>query len=259
MGRDEEADADTSAGRVFDSPDHSAVCDVRVDDIERLARVVEQARDPIRDRPVAPGRIVENERRDAVGPRLQLGEERRDLGCLDRAAEPTKAREEHQLELRDDRAGDAEEEVMEAAVLEVVLDTGSADQPTRPSTTTTLRWSIVAELGQVPPSGAVPSQRPERRSKLGRAHDAYLDACGREPVVERLRAPLGIGATAVDDEPDRHALCRLRDQRLANASPTTPGLKPNWLMCTEDDAEAMSSSIGGLKFRPSTWTSTEGA
>src|SRR5436190_2129250 len=40
----------------------------------------------------------------------------------------------------------------------------------------------------------------------------------------------------------------------ANTSPTTPGLKPNWLMCTDEVAAAMSSSIGGSKEVP--WTKT---
>src|SRR5689334_16849805 len=41
----------------------------------------------------------------------------------------------------------------------------------------------------------------------------------------------------------------------ANASPTMPGLKPNWLMCTEEVAAAISSSIGGKNETPSTKTS----
>src|SRR4029079_8649996 len=45
----------------------------------------------------------------------------------------------------------------------------------------------------------------------------------------------------------------------ANSSPTPPGRKPNWLMWTEEDAERMSASIGGEKYRPSTSASTDAA
>ena len=37
----------------------------------------------------------------------------------------------------------------------------------------------------------------------------------------------------------------LATRTSANLSPTAPGRKPNWLMWIEDDADAMSSSIGG--------------
>jgi hypothetical protein len=63
---DEEAYADTAAGGVLDAPDHPAVRDVRVDDVERLA--LEQARDRGSDRPVAPGRVVKDECADGVRP-----------------------------------------------------------------------------------------------------------------------------------------------------------------------------------------------
>ena len=38
---DEEADANAATGGVFDAPDHSAVGDVRIDDVERLGCVLE--------------------------------------------------------------------------------------------------------------------------------------------------------------------------------------------------------------------------
>ena len=41
----------------------------------------------------------------------------------------------------------------------------------------------------------------------------------------------------------------------AKRSPTAPGRKPNWTMCTDDVARPMSSSIRGKKLVPPTSTS----
>ena len=65
--RDEEADVDAAAGRVLDAPDHPAVRDVGVDDVERLAGAVEQARDRVGDRPVAPRCVVQHDRGNVAG------------------------------------------------------------------------------------------------------------------------------------------------------------------------------------------------
>jgi hypothetical protein len=151
--------------------------------------------------------------------RLELGEDRRDVGDWYRAAQPAKARDEDQLELRDDRSDDAKEQVVEAAVLEVVLDAGAAD-PTDPAVDDhDLAVIDVADPVEVPAERAAASERPEPSTELGRTHDADLDPRCRQPVVERFRAPFGIGAAAVDDEPDGDALGCLLDQRLGKGFP----------------------------------------
>ena len=108
---------------------------------------------------------------------------------------------------------------MEAAVLEVVLDAGSADPADSTVDDHNLAVIDVAEPAQIPADCAVASERPERRTRLHRSDDADLDARLREPLVERTRAALRVGAPPVDDEPDRHALDRLRDQCVREGIP----------------------------------------
>ena len=49
---------------------------------------------------------------------------------------------------------------------------------------------------------------------------------GREPVVERTRAALRVGALTVDDEPDRNTRGRLRDQRVGEGLADDAGPEP---------------------------------
>ena len=74
----EEADADAPPGGARDPPDHPPVGDVRIDDVELLARPVEQPRDLVRDRAVAAWSVVEDDRRDraAVDNRTLLARRR---------------------------------------------------------------------------------------------------------------------------------------------------------------------------------------
>jgi hypothetical protein len=101
----------------------------------------------------------------------------------------------------------------------VVLDAGAAD-PTDPAVDDhDLAVIDVADPVEVPAERAAASERPEPSTELGRTHDADLDPRCRQPVVERFRAPFGIGAAAVDDEPDGDALGCLLDQRLGKGFP----------------------------------------
>jgi hypothetical protein len=65
-----------------------------------------------------------------IGALFQRGEQHIDLRPIDLAGEPAEACEENELELRYDETFDAEEEVVEAAVLKVVLD-ACAPRPSR--------------------------------------------------------------------------------------------------------------------------------
>jgi len=131
-----------------------------------------------------------------------------------------------QLELCHHRASSPQEQVLEAAVLEVVLDAGSADPPDSAVDDHDLAVIDVAERSQVPAGRALASQRPDRRTRLCRPDDADLDPGGSEPLVERARILLGLRSLPIDDEADRNSLGRLRNERIG-ASPTAPGWNPN--------------------------------
>src|SRR3954447_23250139 len=132
-------------------------------------------------------------------------------------------------------------------------------QPMRPSTISTFRWStwpIEARFqrrGTVSPSGA----------DATRSADARLTQTLTPPAASRSkcsRAPFSgpeprLSTTSRTATPS----AALSVRAWANTSPTTPGLKPNWLMCTDEEAEAMSSSIGGEKDVPPTSTSADDA
>ena len=172
----------------------------------------------------AAGRVVKDDGRNGVRPRVERREERVDLG--NRASEPPEAGEEHELELRHHRAGSPQEQVVEAAVLEVVLDAGSADPADPAVDDHDLAVIDVAERGKVPSCPALASERPDRRTRLRRPGDADLDPGASEPLVERSRILLGLRALAVDDEPDRDSLVRLRNQRLGEGVPDVAGPEP---------------------------------
>ncbi len=183
----EEADAHAAVCSADDAPDHRLVGDVRVDHVERLARTVEQLGDGRRDRAVGTGRVVQDRR----GHRARLGvrEERRQLLRRHAAAEPAEAGDEHELELRDDRPGHAHEQVVEAAVGEVVLDPRATD----------------------PADAAVDDEQLAVVDASHRAHDLDVDPAGPQPLVEAARLA-GARADAVDDDADRDALGGLGEQ-----------------------------------------------
>ena len=94
-------------------------------------------------------------------------------------AEPAEAREEDELELRDDRARDAEEQVVEAAVLEVVLDAGAADPADAPVDDHDLAVVDVPERREVPARGSALPERPDRRARLAWRARRRPHAAGR--------------------------------------------------------------------------------
>ena len=122
--RDDDPHPHAAPRRGEDPLDHVAVGEVGVHHVEALARAVDLLADRLRGRDVAAGdHLRERDRRRARVGRLR--EERRQVG-RQRPAVPAEARQERRLRLPDDVAGDAHHHVVEAAVLEVVLDAGAA-------------------------------------------------------------------------------------------------------------------------------------
>jgi hypothetical protein len=119
---------------------------------------------------------------------------------------------------------------VEAAVLEVVLDAGSTDPPDGPVDHDDLPVVDVREVADVPARGAAGGDRLRRRPRLCGAHHPYLDASPKQAFVEVAARAVGVGALAVDDEPNLHAFGCFASSASANASPIAPGLNPNWLM-----------------------------
>src|SRR6185503_13655276 len=146
-------------------------------DVERGGGVVEDAADRLSDRPEAARRVVEHRRRylrvRAVRGGEQLGERRH--GHL--AAEPAKAAEEDELELLNYGPGHAEEQVVETAVREVILDPGAADPPDPSVDDHDLAVVDVTQRSQIPvPAAASGAEHAALRARLRRAHDADLRA-----------------------------------------------------------------------------------
>jgi len=68
----------------------------------------------------------------------------------------------------------------------------------------------VREVADVPARAAVGRGGLSRRSRLGRPDDTDLDATAKKALVELATRAVGVGATAVHHEADRHALGSLR-------------------------------------------------
>ena len=96
-------------------------------------------------------RVVQDGRGDRIRPPASCsGKSESSSWHGDRTAQPREARDEHELELRDDRASDAQKEVVEAAVLEVILDACAADPADPAVDNDDLAMVDVPELVEVP-------------------------------------------------------------------------------------------------------------
>ena len=147
--RDEEPDGRAAPGGTLDPPDHLPVGDVGVDHVQRAARTVQELGDRRRDRPVPARRVVQHAGGDPGGV-VVVGEEGVEMPARDLSAEPAERREEDELELGHDRSRHPEEQVVEAAVVEVILDPGAADPPDSPVDDEELAVVDVAERAEVP-------------------------------------------------------------------------------------------------------------
>ena len=215
----EEADSDAALCGLRDPPDHPAVGHVRVDHVERRRRAFEQPRELGGDRPEASGRVVEHAGGQGLPTHLERREQVFKGSRTNLPAEPPDARKEHELELRDDRPGDAHEQVVKAAVPEVILDAGAAYPSDATVDDRELAVVDVPERAEVPPVHASAAQAPVLRTHLHRAHHPDLHAARHQSLVVGARAALRIRAPPVDDDPHRDALRRLGDQRIGEGVP----------------------------------------
>ena len=177
--------------------DDVGVGEVRVHHVEALTRRVDLLPDGLRGRDEAAGdHLREGDRRRAgVGRR---GEVPGQVGGQ-RPPVAAKARQERRLRLPDDVTGDAHHQVVEAAVVEVILDAGSARPGDAPVDDVQLAMVGAAELVQAP-----------RRAAGGEE----ADPVGREDVVDDdLRARRG--------EPREH-LARLPRRAWSRARRRSP-------------------------------------
>jgi hypothetical protein len=152
-----------------------------------------------------------------------FGKQRVQFLAGDRTAQPREARHEHKLKLRDDGASQPQEKVVEAAVLEVILDACAADPANSAVDNDDLAMIDVPELVEVPPCGRSRHNRLRWRTYLSCANHSHGDTSGYQPVKEGTTRPVGVGALPIDYEPYGDAFARLRKQRLGEAFPDDAG------------------------------------
>src|SRR6185503_2294218 len=170
LPRDEEADSDAARCGLRDPSDHPAVGHVRVDHVEWLGRALEQSHELGRDRPEASRRILEHARPQGRPTRLEYGEQVMQGRESNLSAEPADARQEDELDLRDDRPGDTYEQVVKAAILEVILDAGAPDPPDAAVDDHELAVVNVPKRAEVPPVHPSGAELPAPRTHLHRPH-----------------------------------------------------------------------------------------
>lgn len=164
---------------------------------------VDQLGDGVRDRPHGAGRVVEDHGRDGVRRcRPMVGEERGDVA--DAHAVTTEGRHGDELELGHDGSAQAQEEVVELAVAEVVLE-ARPDPAGAAVDYDQLAVVDVADAAKVEPERALGSDRPLTRDRLHAVVDHHVDACGDQTVEHRPRRAAGVAAVRVDTDPHRHA------------------------------------------------------
>jgi hypothetical protein len=127
------------------------------------------------------------------------------IASLNGTAQPAEARHEHELKLRDDRAGDTHEEIVEAAILEVILDSSAADPADAAIYDDDLAVVDVTELRKVPLPRRSSHNRLRRSPYLRCAHHPDLDTSGQKPLVKGTTRPIRIGTLPIDDEAHRDA------------------------------------------------------
>ena len=202
--RHEEPHPGAAAGRPLDPPDHPAVGDIWVDDVEGLRRLIEQAGDRLRDRPVTgPARCggrsrgSGSSRPSSRGKRTSGSRGRRSR----RASGTPRGRRAGAARRPGPRRGGRDRGSGRRR-------SGPRSRHPRPSRSARRRARPCGgrydpRPRRFQPRGAARSERPDGGPRLRRAHDAHLHARSDETLVEAARASLGIGALTVDDEPHR--------------------------------------------------------
>ena len=131
-----------------------------------------------------------------------------------RAAEEPEARDEHDAELSDHRALDADEQVVEPPVLEVILDACTSDPSDPTVDDDRLAMVDVAEGTDVPAHRRRGAQRACACPRLRGSCDDDLDPRRDKRGVEVSRRVEGMGALLVDDEPHGNSATSLLCERL---------------------------------------------
>ena len=224
--RHEHAHSSATKSRLLDPADHAAVCHVRVDHVERVPGSVDELRDRGRDRPEPPRGVVEDDGGHRSGARVEGREQPGGAVHRNDATQPAEAGDEDELQLRDDRSLDADEQVVELAVLEVILDPGASDPADAAVDNHDLAVVDVPQAAEVPAGGATRVERAAGCARLDRARHAHLDPGLGEALVELSRASLGVGALPVDDYPHGHAGLCFRDEQLGEPVAHDPGTEP---------------------------------
>ena len=129
---------------------------------------------------------MECNRRGGIISGVECREERIELCVRHGPAEPAKAGEEHELELVDDGPRDAQEQIVEATVLEVILDARPADPTDAAIDDQQLAVIEVSERVQGPAHRLPCVDRARLRAQLGGPHDAHCDASGRQLLIHPL-------------------------------------------------------------------------
>jgi len=130
------------------------------------------------------------------------------------------------LQLRRDGTRDAQEEVVEPPVVEVVLDARATDPAHTTVDDDEFAMVDVPESVEVPPSRAGCRYGLDRGTQLNRADHPDVDARGKKPLVERAAPSVGIRPLAIDDDSDRDALGGLRNQKLCELDTDRPRPEP---------------------------------
>ena len=214
--RDDDAHADAAPGGRQDPLEHVAVREVGVHHIEPPARAVDLLADRLRggDEPAGDDLRKRDRNRPGCGRRGEVGVEVVGQG----AAEAAEAREEGRLSLADDVARDANHHVVEAAVLEVVLDS-RAPGP-RDLAVDHVELPVVGTADLVLAPVEVAMVRVETVAVEGKhiVDDDLRTGFGK-PAEHLLRGAVRPGAEGVDDHPHLDTLRELPLEQVGHLRP----------------------------------------
>ena len=103
---------------------------------------------------------------------------------------------------------------MEPPVVEVILDSRSADPADATVDDDELAMVDAPESVEIPPSGPAGCDGPDRSPQLDRPDDPDVDSRGKKPLVERAATSVGIRPLAIDDDSDQHPVGGFRNQQV---------------------------------------------
>jgi hypothetical protein len=226
LRRDDDPDVDAAPGGGHDAPQDRVVGEVGADHVEAAAGAVDSVAERGPDGQVALARVVvEDLHLDAGGGLLDRGEEPvQPLGCRrQRAALEVPREQEHGLELGDDRALEAEHQVVRPGRV-VVLDPGPADKADPAVDDHDLAMVEMAQVVEPPVDLAI-LERTIEIEECALVRDD-LDAAVDERVVERLRPECRLAEGRFRDDPDADTGGGPLDQEVPELVADLAGLEP---------------------------------